>query len=111
MKTRPNETKQATKRFLDCMNDVINKHKQEGGKIVNVKEFAVSIGLSPQNFSKYNTKDQHISTPILVKSCKLYRMNPTYIILGEGLPFLDTHYVDKIKQLEERVKKLEALIK
>lgn len=93
------------------MYDIIKTHNQEGGKITDAKSFAESIGLTSQIFSKYNTHKQHVTLPIIVKACIKYRMNPTYIILGEGLPFLDEKYVDKVKELEDRLKRIEKMLK
>lgn len=102
---------EATKRFLEAMMDVIHRSKLKGGKVNSAKAFAVSIGQLPQNFSKYTTKSkQMVSAPIIIAACKLYRLNPTWIMLGEGGMYLSSDLEAKTGDLEERMKRIEKLL-
>lgn len=102
---------EATKRFSEAVTDVIHRSKLNGGKINSVRAFAESIGQLPQNFSKYNTKHkQMVSAPIIIAACKLYRINPTWIMLGEGEMYLSSDLQAKTSDLEERMKRIEKLL-
>lgn len=104
-----NYHKAITERFKTVMFDIITTGKKKRTGITSVSAFARSIGYSSQNLGKYFNHFQGVSTPVIEAACRKYRINPTWLILGEGEMYLKA---EKKKQtLEERVKKLESLIK
>lgn len=109
MKTKT--TEEISKRFIQAMNEIINSEKQHGGQITSVKAFARSIGQLPQNFSKFKTHKQHVTLPIIAEACKLYKINPTFLILGEGELFLSNDLTALIDKHEKRIKRLEKMLK
>lgn len=105
MKTK--NTKELTARFIEAMHEIIKNDKLSNGKIDTVKAFAESIGQSPQNVSMFSKKGRHVGTAIIIETCLKYRVNPTYLILGEGEMFLSNDLTGRVNDLEKRVRKLE----
>lgn len=104
---RTKKTEAVTGRFLAAMHEIIKKNKIDKGRIATRQAFAESIGQSPQNFAKLNNNGQHVSMSIIAEVCRKYRVNPTYLILGEGDMFLSDDLRGKITEIEKRLLRLE----
>lgn len=107
MKTK--ETKELTERFNEAMHEIVKRGKVNKSKIDSLEAFAESIGQSPQNMYKFKN-GQHVGTNILSRTFKRYRVNPTWLFLGEGEMFLTDDLAGKVNELEKRLKRLEARI-
>lgn len=96
---------------MEAMHELIKRDKLKGGKVDSVKAFAASIGQSPQNFSKYSTHGQHVSIVVVIDACKRYRINPTWLVLGEGEMFLGEQPEPALEDIKRRLIRIEKLLK
>lgn len=103
-------TKAITKRFLEAMYEIIRQHSVKRGKVVNVQEFALSLGYTSANFYKIEYGGRFVGMDILASACAKYRINPTYLILGEGDLFLEPTGVT-VDDLSKRVLAMEKKLK
>lgn len=103
---RNKDTKDVARRFVKAMNSVVAEKIAAGEKYSNV-DFADSIGYTRSNMTKLNTLDRIPTVPIIIKLCRVHKVNPTWLILGEG----EMMSGKKNDSLEERVRKLEKQIK
>lgn len=112
IKYRPTKKpKSINDRFIQCMWDIIEYHRANEGELVSVEHFGKTLGLFRNAFTRYYHTHYYVPTKILEIAFEKYRMNPTYIFLGEGERFLDKTFQKnaldkKIKELTELKKKL-----
>lgn len=85
---RTPESKEATKRYVEAMRTVIRRNQDNGGSIINDSAFAESLGHSIQNINKLTTGLQDPTNDLLIRSAKMYGINPNYVLLGIGGMFL-----------------------
>lgn len=90
--------------------DIIEFNRENEGQIVDVKTFAETIGAHSTTIKRWTQTHYQIPTKIFKKACDLYRINPTYVILGEGERFLDNSYQEvvlesKRQKEKERIRK------
>ena len=55
---------------------------------MNQVEFAQSLGVSKGSLILYHKNDRSPDSSFLRTLCELYRINPTWLLLGEGEPFV-----------------------
>jgi transcriptional regulator with XRE-family HTH domain len=55
---------------------------------MNQVNFAQSLGVSKGSLILYNKNDRSPDSSFLRTLCELYRVNPTWLLLGEGEPFI-----------------------
>jgi transcriptional regulator with XRE-family HTH domain len=53
----------------------------------NQVEFAQSLGVSKGSLILYQSNKRKPDSSLLVTLCELYKVNPTWLLLGEGEPF------------------------
>lgn len=85
---RTNESKEATKRYVEAMREVIRRNKDNGGKISTETAYAKSLGHSIQNINKLTNGIQDVTTSLLIKSARVYGINPHYVLLNVGGMFI-----------------------
>lgn len=95
---RTEESKAATRRYVEAMRDIIKRNQDNGGRIINASAFAESIAHSIQNINKLTTGVQDVTPDLLIRSAKLYGINPNYVLLGIGGMFLNEVIAPTIKQ-------------
>lgn len=66
-----------------AMADIIKRNQ-----IRSEAQFARSVGLIPQNLNLVMNQGQNVSLLTIEAICRVYRVNPTFIILGEGRMYL-----------------------
>lgn len=104
---RTNKTTLVTKRFLEAVKEIIRRNEKSGGKIIDYQSFAESVGDTPQNFQKVRTQGQMVGRDMMIESIHKYRINPTWLILGEGEMFLKEDINGRLEAIERRLAKLE----
>jgi transcriptional regulator with XRE-family HTH domain len=63
-------------------------------KIVQIKSslqqpiFAQSLGISKETIIHYQKDRRHPDSVFLSNLCKIYKVNPAWLLLGEGEPFI-----------------------
>lgn len=101
-----------TERFIMAVNDIIISENKSGGKAVSVRAFALSIGTLQQNLNRIVNEGQGVSIAIVETTCRIYRVNPTFIILGEGEMYLtDKSQISKRSQIKKKLSEIEDLLK
>lgn len=85
---RTEESKAATRRYVQAMREIIRRNQDNGGRIINDSAFAESLGHSSQNINKLTTGVQDPTNDLLIRSAKMYGINPNYVLLGIGGMFL-----------------------
>jgi len=71
---------------LKTLGERIKYLQKNSGK--NQAEFAKSLGISKGSLILYQKNDRSPSSLFLRTLCELNRVNPTWLLLGEGEPFL-----------------------
>jgi transcriptional regulator with XRE-family HTH domain len=56
-------------------------------------DFASSLGVSRDSLINYQHNRTNPDSRFLATFCELYRVNPTWLLLGEGEPFPNAHEV------------------
>lgn len=87
---------------------IISQNKLKQGKYDTLSAFAKSVGQVSQNMHKL-MKGQTVSTNVMESTCRVHRVNPTWLLLGEGEMFMKDDINERVAQLEARVKKLESV--
>lgn len=85
---RTEESKAATKRYVEAMREVIRTSTENGGRIKNETAFARSIGHSIQNINKLTNGIQDVTPDVYIKSARVHGINPNYVLLNFGNMFL-----------------------
>jgi transcriptional regulator with XRE-family HTH domain len=62
------------------------------------KEFAEVVGRTSSAVAHWETGRYIIPTEILAKLIELYRVNPLWLLFGEGSIFLDSTSTEKVKE-------------
>lgn len=110
MKT--SHTDAMTERFIMAVNDIIISESKSGGKAVSVRAFAKSIGTLQQNLNRIINNGQGVSIALVETTCRLYRVNPTFIILGEGEMYLNTRpQISRRPEITKKLREIEDLLK
>lgn len=104
-------TKAMTKRFVEAMNTIIHQNVLRGGKIIDGSKFARTINVAPQNMNKWLKGEQDVGSIFIEAACRVHRVNPTWIILGEGEMFLASDLNAKVGDHEIRLQRIEKLLK
>jgi transcriptional regulator with XRE-family HTH domain len=55
---------------------------------MNQVEFAQSLGVSKGSLILYHKNNRSPDSSFLITLCQLYRVNPTWLLLGKGEPFI-----------------------
>ena len=71
---------------LDTLGERIRYLQKSSGK--NQVDFARSLGVSKGSLILYQKNNRSPDSSFLVTLCELYRVNPTWLLLGEGEPFI-----------------------
>jgi transcriptional regulator with XRE-family HTH domain len=71
---------------LKTLGERIKYLQKNSGK--NQVEFANSLGVSKGSLILYQKNDRSPDSSFLRTLCELYRVNPTWLLLGEGEPVL-----------------------
>lgn len=72
-----------TKRFVQC-----HDFLKESGKVRSSRQFALEISYLPQNLNKVLKGDRDIPMEPLRSAIEVFRINPTFLYLGEGKMFM-----------------------
>lgn len=72
-----------TKRFIQC-----HDFLKESGKVRSSRQFALKISYLPQNLNKVLKGERDIPMEPLRTAIEVFRINPTFLYLGEGKMFL-----------------------
>ncbi len=72
-----------TKRFIQCHDSL-----KESGRVRSSRQFALEINYLPQNLNKVLKGERDIPMEALRSAIEIYRINPSYLYLGEGKMFL-----------------------
>jgi len=72
-----------TKRFIQC-----HDFLKESGKVRSSRQFALKISYLPQNLNKVLKGERDIPMEPLRSAIEVFRINPTFLYLGEGKMFL-----------------------
>jgi len=72
-----------TKRFIQC-----HDFLKESGKVRSSRQFALEISYLPQNLNKVLKGDRDIPMEPLRSAIEVFRINPTFLYLGEGKMFM-----------------------
>lgn len=99
---RTEDSKAATRRYVEAMRQVIRRSQDNGGQIVNDSAFAESLGHSIQNINKLTTGLQDPTNDLLIRSAKMYGINPNYVLLGIGGMFLTETIPPIAKEIEPK---------
>ena len=73
-----------TKRFLDCYLELKND-----GKIKSDRQFCISLGYTPQSWSKIQKGQRQVTLDLIRKATIHYKFNPVFIFTGVGDKFLE----------------------
>lgn len=92
-------TKAMTKRFVEAMNTIIHQNVLRGGDFTDKSKFAKTIKVRPQNMNKWLNGSQDVGSVFIEAICRSHRVNPAWIILGEGEMFLQSKSMDDITAL------------
>ena len=71
---------------MKTLGERIKYLQKNSGK--NQAEFAKSLGVSKGSLILYQRNDRSPGSSFLRTLCELYRVNPTWLLLGEGKPVL-----------------------
>jgi len=72
---------------MDTLGERIRYLQKNSGK--NQVDFAHTLGVSKGSLILYQKNDRSPDSSFLGTLCKLYRINPAWLLLGEGEPFIE----------------------
>jgi len=76
-------TNNVTKRFIECFDELKRK-----SKIKSSRQFCLSLGYTPQSWSKILKGERAITLELIRKATIIYSFNPTYLFTGVGEKFM-----------------------
>jgi transcriptional regulator with XRE-family HTH domain len=79
--------------FLQTLGDRIRFIQKNSGRIQ--PDFAKSLGVSKGSLILYQKNERSPDSSFLQTLCREYGVNPAWLLLGEGDPFLRHHKVIK----------------
>lgn len=83
-----------TKRFIQC-----HDFLKESGRVRSSRQFALEINYLPQNLNKVLKGERDIPMEPLRCAVETYRINPTYLYLGEGKMFMKSEEEEHFRLL------------
>lgn len=109
-------TKEVTQRYAKCVNDIIAKNKKSGGKYSTLPKFGKSIGQHYANIHKIISGKGEVGMVVFEATCRVHRLNPTYLTLGIGEVYLSDKSKPKtlteaIDDLQEGVDRIRLMVK
>lgn len=87
-------TSDVTKRFILC-----HDFLKESGSVRSSRQFALEINYLPQNLNKVLKGERDIPLEPLRSAIEVYRINPTYLYLGEGKMFMKSEEEEHFRLL------------
>jgi transcriptional regulator with XRE-family HTH domain len=92
--------------LLKTLGERIKYLQKNSGK--NQVEFAKSLGVSKGSLILYQKNNRRPDSSFLRTLCELYRVNPTWLLLGEGDPVIGDE--DKSGEIEGRVGAIDPVV-
>ena len=83
-----------SKRLIRCFNEL---HEQ--GVVRSGRQFALSLKYQAQSWSDVMNGKRDAPIELIRRACETYRINPTFLFLGEGEPFLKDEDKKNLKVL------------
>ncbi|MBY5959059.1 peptidase S24 [Membranicola marinus] len=83
-----------TKRFIQC-----HDFLKESGKVRSSRQFALEINYLPQNLNKVLKGERDIPMEPLRSAVEVFRINPTFLYLGEGKMFMRSEQEEHFRLL------------
>lgn len=83
-----------TKRFIQC-----HDFLKESGKVRSSRQFALEISYLPQNLNKVLKGERDIPMEPLRSAIEVFRINPTFLYLGEGKMFMGSEEEEHFRLL------------
>lgn len=83
-----------TKRFIQC-----HDFLKESGKVRSSRQFALEIDYLPQNLNKVLKGERDIPMEPLRSAVEVFRINPTFLYLGEGRKFMGSESEEHFRLL------------
>jgi DNA-binding XRE family transcriptional regulator len=80
--------------FLKTLGERIKYLQKKSGK--NQVEFAKILGVSKGSLILYQKNNRKPDSSFLSALCELYRVNPAWLLLGEGEPFVEKETQEKV---------------
>lgn len=109
-------TKEVSQRYAKCVNDLIARNKKSKGKYSTLPKFGKSIGQHYANIHKIISGKGKVGMVVFEATCRVHNLNPTYIILGIGDPYLSEKSKPKtlseaINDIQEGVDRIRLMVK
>lgn len=102
-----------TERFLFAMDKIIGDRSK--GKIT-AKMFGISIGIASSNLLRIrqHPTEYFVTIEAIGRLCHLYKVNPNWLILGIGQPYINeksTNLDKRVDTIEKELKAIKNLLK
>ncbi len=85
---------EVTKRFIQC-----HDRLKESGRVRSSRQFALEINYLPQNLNKVLKGERDIPMEPLRSAIETFRINPTFLYLGEGKMFMQSESEEHFRLL------------
>lgn len=83
-----------TQRFVKCHN-----HLREENQVRSSRQFAMSLDYLPQSLSEILKGRRDVTIELLRKAVEVYKLNPVYLLTGEGPMFMTEQAHDSFRVL------------
>lgn len=96
-----------TVNWLKLADSVVGK----SGPVKTYRDFCVSCGLHPQNFSAIQKRDRMVPLECAALACEVYNCSLDWMFANRGEMFMREDMLSKVEEIEERLKAMERKLR